>query len=185
MGPARRPEALYCSPACSTRARSARYRASARGRATAAAYRANRAQEERARARRRSAESRLREQSARLERVRASVDAEVPRTAGQIEAVREHIAALSTRVDEVTAERDAALVDARQLARLVRHLFLTTGAAGFARPGVQALLALHLTAADRRHLPAAHTEAHPAGPSPTSAHAGAADDHKSGGAAWR
>ncbi len=87
--------------------------------------------------------------------MRASVDAALPRTAEQIEAVRRHVTALSEQVEELTAQRDGALADARQLARLARHLFLTTGAPGFGRPGVQDLLGAHLTAADRRHIPPA------------------------------
>jgi hypothetical protein len=90
--------------------------------------------------------------------VRASLDDQLPRTAGQIETVRDHIASLAAQAEQAAAERDATRADARQLARLARHLFLTTGAPGFDRPGVQALFATYLTAADRRQVPAAYAD---------------------------
>jgi phage I-like protein len=119
--------------------------------------------QERARAQRRRASATSDQQAAGLERVRASANAELPRTAGQIQAVRAHVTALSERVEALTLERDAALADARQLARLVRHLFLSTGTAGFTSPGIQELLGAHLTAADRRQVPAAYADVDAAG----------------------
>ncbi|WP_263120722.1 hypothetical protein [Cellulomonas sp. RIT-PI-Y] len=85
--------------------------------------------------------------------------------AAQVEAVRVHITALTARVDGLIAQRDGALHDARQLARLVRHLFLSTGAEGFTRPGIQALLAAHLTGADRQQLPTRYEGSGPDEPS--------------------
>ena len=95
--------------------------------------------------------------------MRASLDEQLPRTAGQIEAVRRHIADLTAHLERATEERDAARGDARQLARLARHLFLTTGALGFDRAGIQALFATYLTAADRRQMPAGYADVELAG----------------------
>ncbi|MBD3778057.1 MAG: hypothetical protein IE923_02165 [Micrococcales bacterium] len=72
--------------------------------------------------------------------------------------MRRHIADLTAQLERATDERDAARGDARQLARLARHLFLTTGAPGFDRAGIQALFAAYLTAADRRQVPAVYAE---------------------------
>jgi hypothetical protein len=41
---------------------------------------------------------------------------------------------------------------------------LTTGAAGFTRPGIQALLSAHLMPADRRQVPAGYDSPEPLGP---------------------
>lgn len=152
------PAALYCTPACSARARAARYRATPAGRARAADYRRTRRALERERAAGRRAATAAAAQTDRLERVRASVGEQLPRTAGQIEAVRRHIADLTAQVEQAEADRDLARRDARQLARLARHLFLTTGAPGFDRAGIQALFATYLTPADRRQVPAAYTD---------------------------
>jgi hypothetical protein len=150
--------AVYCSPACSARARSARYRASARGRQSAATYRRSRQVQERERARLRRATWSLAREQGRLESVRDSVRAELPVTAGQISAVQTRMSELSERVESLAAERDSALADARQLARLARHLFLSTGAAGFGSTGVQELLDAHLLPVDRRQVPAPYED---------------------------
>lgn len=158
MPDARGPGARYCTPACSARARAARYRATPEGRARAAEYRRTRRSQERERGSRRRAATAAAAHAERLERVRASIGEQLPRTAGQIEAVRRHIAELTDHVERAAQERDVARRDARQLARLARHLFLTTGAPGFDRAGIQALFATYLTAADRRQVPAPYAD---------------------------
>lgn len=159
----RPPQTRYCTPECGARARSARYRATPAARAAAAEYRKTRRDQERERASRRRATAAAAAQADRLERVRASIGEQLPHTAGQIEAVRGHIAELSSQVERADADRDLARRDARQLARLARHLFLTTGAPGFDRAGIQALFATYLTAADRRQVPAAYADVDLAG----------------------
>lgn len=153
----RRPRAFYCTAACSSRARSARYRASVEGSAVIPAYRTARIEDECIRGRLRRAAEASAGQMARLDCVRVSVNAELPRTAGQIQAVRDHITALTAKLDEVTGQRVEALADAHQLARLTRHLFLTTGAPELDRPAIQGRLTAHLSAADRRQVPPAYT----------------------------
>jgi septal ring factor EnvC (AmiA/AmiB activator) len=155
--------AAYCTPACNDRVRSARYRATPAGRARAANYRRARRSQERERASNRRAAAAAAVQAERLERLQATVNGQLPRTAGQIEAVRRHIADLTAQLERATEERDAGRDDARQLARLARHLFLTTGAPGFDRAGIQELFATYLTAADRRQVPAAHADVDLAG----------------------
>lgn len=157
--------ARYCSDGCAAAVRKRRYRASERGRAVEAAYRAARRGTEAARSagRRRQTQRRraaaLDARAERLAKVQAVIAQQVPRTTAAVGAQRAQVDELHTRVLSLRAQRDSAFEDAHQLARLARWLFLTTGAPGFTSPGIQALLGAHLSAADRREVPPAYATA--------------------------
>ncbi|RMI13230.1 hypothetical protein [Cellulomonas triticagri] len=122
---------MFCDRSCGARARAVERRA-----AKAAAARGEHAQ-----------------------RLAVALSARLPRTSAQITAVRDRIEAADARAAALETELDRVRVDARRLARLARYLFLATGAPGFSRPGVQAVLGTYLTAADRRTVPEGFAQA--------------------------